>query len=117
VQSALPVWLSRKKKIQAEILQRIRKNYDFLAQETGKTAGCELLLTEGGWYAVMKIPPQYSEEEWVLSFLEKDHVLVHPGYFFDFDTEAFIVISLLPEENIFRDGLARVFRRIAGGEL
>jgi alanine-synthesizing transaminase len=117
VQNALPVWLSLRKRIQAEIHQRLRGNYNFLIHAAQNAEGCELLMTEGGWYAIVKIPNKYSEEEWTLSFLEKEHVLVHPGYFFDFDTEAFIVISLLPPENIFQDGIKRIFCHITGGEL
>jgi hypothetical protein len=117
VQNALPEWLSRRKRIQTEIGRRIRKNHDFLGQAVQNTDGCELLKAEGGWYAVIRIPDRYSEEEWALSFLEKDHVFVHPGYFFDFETEAYMVVSLLPADNIFQDGIARVLDRIAGGEL
>ena len=44
--------------------------------------------TEGGWSAVIKVPQLKSEEQLVLELLDKDDVLVHPGYFFDFATEA-----------------------------
>jgi hypothetical protein len=117
VQNALPEWLGYLKKIQAEILLSIRGNYDSLAEEAKKASGCALLMTEGGWYAVLRIPSKYSEEEWVLSFLRKDQVLVHPGYFFDFETEAYIVLSLLPPAPIFQDGIKRIFNRIASDEL
>ena len=56
---------------------------------------CTVLPVEGGWTAVVRVPALRSEEALALSLLEHEHVLVHPGYFFDFDTEAFLVVSLL----------------------
>jgi alanine-synthesizing transaminase len=47
----------------------------------------------------------------VLRLIDEDHVLVHPGYFFDFDTEAWLVVSLLPEPERFRDAIRRVVAR------
>ena len=116
-QNALPLWLSRRKEIQEGINARISQNYSFLKEETKKTRDCELLAAEGGWYAVLRIPDTYSEEEWALAFLNYDHVFVHPGYFFDFDSEAFIIVSLLTPEHVFQDGINRILKRISGGEL
>ncbi|MBN1870195.1 MAG: pyridoxal phosphate-dependent aminotransferase [Candidatus Omnitrophica bacterium] len=117
VENALASWLSRRKEIQKEINLRLRQNFAFLKKETGKTRDCELLPAEGGWYAVVRIPDTFNEEEWVLAFLNKDHIFVHPGYFFDFDREAFIVMSLLPSGQIFQEGVRRILRRISGKEL
>ena len=57
---------------------------------------CELLDTEGGWSAVIRVPAVRSEERLVLDLLDRERILVHPGYFFDFAHEAYIVVSLLP---------------------
>ncbi len=70
-----------------------------------------MLRVEGGWSAVVRVPATRSEESLALDLLEQDGVLVHPGYFFDFPHEAFVVVSLLPEPEAFRDGAARLFAR------
>ena len=57
---------------------------------------CSVLRAEGGWSAVLRVPATRAEESLVLELLEHDGVLVHPGYFFDFPREAFLVVSLLP---------------------
>jgi hypothetical protein len=62
----------------------------------------------------MQVPSLASEETLVLDLVEKDDVLVHPGYFFDFPREAFIVISLLVEPASFDRGILRVLSRAAG---
>jgi len=47
--------------------------------------------------------------------LAADDVLVHPGYFFDFPREAYVVVSLLPEPAVFERAISRVLRRASAG--
>jgi len=44
--------------------------------------------------------------------MDKESVIVHPGYFFDFPNEAYLVLSLLPDPMVFRDGVTRVLRAV-----
>ena len=111
VQNSLERWLPLKDQIQGGMRARLKRNLQFL-KEKARGGPCRLFEPEGGWYAVLKIPPTLSEEEWVLKFLRKDRVFVHPGYFFDFDDEAFIVVSLLPPEEVFEAGISRVLKRM-----
>ena len=77
--------------------------------------GCiELLRADGGWSAVLRIPSTISEEQVVLTLLEEDNVLVHPGYFFDFPHEAFLIVSLLPAPADFDEGVRRIMTRLHG---
>jgi alanine-synthesizing transaminase len=55
------------------------------------------------------VPRTDGEEALVLRLLEEDGVLVHPGYFFDFPREAFVVFSLLVPPDELEAGAARVF--------
>ncbi len=71
-----------------------------------------MLATEGGWYAILEAPRIQSEEEWVLTLLREDGVLVQPGFFFDFEREAFLVISLLTPEDVFGEGIRRILARV-----
>ena len=71
-----------------------------------------MLDVEGGWSAVVQAPSTRSEEEWALRLLERDRVLVHPGYFFDFSREAFLVASLLPLPDAFAEAASRLRRTI-----
>lgn len=107
-QNALVGWYREKSKIQNQILDRVKKNLKSIQLPSS----CELLHAEGGWYAVIRIPRIHSEEEWVTQFLEKDKVLVQPGYFFDFPKEAYIVASLLTPEKNFKEGMKRIQKRI-----
>ncbi len=130
VQRSLPAWFSFQNEIQDEIRSRLKENRQCLTEhlehhtcEDGNTKfpracrnhrmpTCESLHSEGGWVAVLKIPRIRTEEEWVLEFLSKDRVYVHPGYFFDFEEEAYLVLSLLPPPEIFEEGIHRILSRI-----
>jgi alanine-synthesizing transaminase len=111
VQWAAHTLLGLRGRLQEQILARVRANRAFLVDQIGPTSPWKLLATEGGWYAVLEAPRIYSEEDWVLSLLEDDGVLVQPGFFFDFEKEAFLVISLLTRKDVFREGIRRLLAR------
>jgi alanine-synthesizing transaminase len=111
VQWAAPALLGLRDQLQRQILGRVESNRVFLARQMGPPAPWKLLKTEGGWYAILEAPRIHSEEEWVLSLLADDSVLVQPGFFFDFEREAFLVISLLTPEQVFREGIRRILAR------
>jgi aspartate/methionine/tyrosine aminotransferase len=112
VQHAAPSLLARLPELQAPLRERVRGNLAVLRAAAGGTPAT-VLDVEGGWSAVLHVPATRSEEEWVIALAEKDGVLVHPGYFFDFDREAYLVLSLLPPPETFAEGVARVVRRVA----
>jgi aspartate/methionine/tyrosine aminotransferase len=113
VQRAFGDWMKKRGEIQHDLISRLKCNFQVLQQELAKLKSCKLLETEGGWYALVQIPPHYSEEEWVLRFMSEDHVFVHPGYFFDFDEGTQIIVSLLPQKDVFKEGVKRICARIA----
>ena len=88
-----------------QIRTRLRANYGKLRQLVSGYQSVQLLAIDGGWYAVLQVPTTQSEEELVLVLLERDRVLAHPGYFFDFPREAFLIISLLQKPHIFELGV------------
>jgi aspartate/methionine/tyrosine aminotransferase len=111
VQHAAAVWLRLRSGLQEQILDRAWENLKWLG-EAVEGSPLRSLRVEGGWYATLELPRHYPEEEWALSLLEKDDVLVHPGYFFDFPREAFLVLSLLPSAETFREAVGRILARV-----
>jgi aspartate/methionine/tyrosine aminotransferase len=111
VQWAAAPLLALREGIQTQILDRVRQNLAFLRSQIGPASPWRVLEVEGGWYAVIQAPRIHSEEEWVLTLLADDDVLVQPGFFFDFETEAFLVISLLTKPQILQPGIGRVLAR------
>jgi aspartate/methionine/tyrosine aminotransferase len=98
----------------ARILDRIRANDAELRRQASAHPSVEALHAEAGWSAVLRVPAHRSEEETVLDLLERDGVVVHPGFFFDFPREAYLVVSLLPDPAQFREGVCRVLERVDG---
>ena len=97
--------------IRASILSRIRENASALRRLASAYPSIEVLPCEAGWSIVLRVPSTRSEEALVLEVLEEDGVLIHPGFFFDFQHEAFLVSSLLPEPPLFSEGMRRVLER------
>ena len=110
VQVAAAELLHRGAAIRDGILQRVRMNLTALRGIVARFEAATLLACEGGWYAVVRVPSTRSEEELILDLLERERVLVHPGYFFDFPHEAFVIVSLLPRPDIFADAAARMLQ-------
>lgn len=114
VQLAAPELLSQGAVIREQIVVRIRTNYEHLKQVVREYPACSVLGADAGWYAVLQVPSTTGEEALVLDLLERAEVLVHPGYFFDFPREAFLVLSLLPRVDEFRTGVDRLLSHVGG---
>jgi aspartate/methionine/tyrosine aminotransferase len=85
-----------------------------LAREALAGTAANILAVEGGWYITLQVPRHRSEEEWTLDLLARENLLVQPGFFYDFESEAFLIASLLTAPEIFREGMARLRRQFAG---
>jgi aspartate/methionine/tyrosine aminotransferase len=96
--------------VRAAIRRRTAANLDAARRAARGYPACEVLEAGGGWSAVLRVPATRSEEALALDLVAREGVLVHPGYFFDFPREAFLVLSLLPPEPVFADAAARVMR-------
>ena len=114
VQHAAPALLKSGASIRRAIQARTGANLASLKAMVPQASGCQVFPCEGGWSAVLRIPALMSEEDWVLSLLEEERVLVHPGYFFDFPFPAFLVLSLLPREADFRRGVSGILACLSG---
>jgi len=108
VQRAAPALLARREELQRPIAERVAENLEQLRRRLGAHSPASLLAAEGGWSAVLQVPATESEETRVTRLLELHGVLVHPGYFFDFPGEAFLVLSLLTPPDVFAEGLEHI---------
>ncbi len=111
VQLAAPRLLSDGAAVRRQILDRVRTNDAALRELASSFPSIEPLQSDAGWSAVLRVPATRPEEELVLELLERDGVLVHPGFFFDFAHEAFLVLSLLPDPVVFAEGVRRLLAR------
>jgi len=112
VQHALPSLLEASESIRQQISSRVNENLAILRDRIDNPSGARVLQVEGGWYATVRVPRTKSEEQWCLDLLQQDHVLVQPGFFYDFETEAYLVLSLLTRADTFREGVRHLIARL-----
>lgn len=97
--------------IQRQIRERCAANLAAAREVLAGSAG-NILTVEGGWYITIQVPQVRTEEEWTLELLERENVLAQPGFFYDFETEAFLIVSLLTAPEVFSEGLKRIRTRL-----
>jgi alanine-synthesizing transaminase len=112
VQLATSHLLERAPAIRVQIQTRIAANYRHLVERVATMSACRVLRADGGWYGVLQVPSFTSEEELVVDLVTKAGVLAHPGFFFDFPRESYLVVSLLTPHAVFVEGLDRVLRHL-----
>jgi aspartate/methionine/tyrosine aminotransferase len=106
VQLAAPVLLDQRKTIQPQLMRRIHANLNELDRQLADQKSCSRLETQGGWYAVLRIPVTRSDEDFAIELLRRSRVLVHPGHFYDFPNDGYLVLSLIAREDEFRQGIS-----------
>jgi alanine-synthesizing transaminase len=116
-QAALPHLLRHAPEFRRHLLSRLRHNWDTLRNCLADTSA-NVLHCEGGWTAIVRLPdvlgtPSDREDLWVRCLAEQHGVLTQPGYFYDLQGGPHIVLSLLPEPQVFADGMQRIVSALA----
>jgi len=108
IQLAAPVLLQQRAAFQQQLMARVRRNLAALDAQLTKEKRFDRLNVEGGWYAVLRVPATRPDEELAIELLEKHDVYVHPGHFYDFPGDGYLVASLITPEQDFAEGLRRI---------
>ncbi|HXP17036.1 MAG TPA: pyridoxal phosphate-dependent aminotransferase [Terriglobales bacterium] len=110
IQLATPVLLEQRARIQPIILDRVQRNLAELDMQISRNKSCRRLDLEGGWYAILRVPVTQSDEDLAIKILRQSSVLVHPGHFYDFPSDGYLVVSLITPAEKFQQGLERVLK-------
>jgi len=118
-QAALPSLLAQRHSLRAQLLARIRDNRAQLEGLLSTEPAVELLRADAGWYAVLRLrpgsrPAHPSDEDLAVHLLREHHVIVHPGHFYDFPSDPYLVISLIAPCDSFRTGITRILEYLNG---
>jgi hypothetical protein len=108
VQVALPKFLSLRPSVQAQLQQRIDSNLTAFDTTLSESKSLARLEREGGWYAILRIPVTATDDDVTVALLERSSVLVHPGHFFNFSREGFLVLSLICPKQEFQEAVLRL---------
>jgi len=113
MQWAVPALLEQRKDIQRQLMARVRANLAELDRQLAGQKACQRLEVEGGWYAVLRVPVTRSDEELAIELVREKQVLVHPGHFYDFPSDGYLVLSLIAPEGEFGEGVGRALEILA----
>jgi len=113
IQWAVPILLEQRTDIQRQLLSRVQKNLMELDRQLAGQQTCQRLHVEGGWNAVLRVPVTRSDEELAIALVREQSVLVHPGHFYDFPSDGYLVLSLITPETEFGEGIAKVLEYLA----
>lgn len=108
VQWAAPELLEQRNSIQPLLLDRLRSNREELDRHLARQKNCQRLEVDGGWYVVLRVPVTQSDEDLAIDILRNTSVLVHPGHFYDFPSDGYLVLSLITPPDQFHEGITRV---------
>jgi alanine-synthesizing transaminase len=110
IQWAIPALLEERHNIQKQLLTRVLANLVDLDRQLAEQKTVQRLQVEGGWYAVLRVPVTQTDEELAVELLRRKSVLVHPGHFYDFPSDGYLVLSLIGPENDFAEGIERLLQ-------
>jgi aspartate/methionine/tyrosine aminotransferase len=112
IQLAAPVLLHARAAFQKQLMARVRANLAELDAQLTKEKRFNRLNVEGGWYAVLRVPATRPDEDLAIELLEKHDVYVHPGHFYDFPGDGYLVVSLITPEQDFHEGIGRILSAV-----
>jgi alanine-synthesizing transaminase len=112
-QCALPAILAQHLSMRRQLMSRIEENLNSLDAQLATQTLVSRLEVEGGWYAVLRVPAVRSDEEIAIGLLNRRSILVHPGHFYNFPRDGYLVVSLLIQTSEFTEGMSELLPYIA----
>ncbi|HEY2361841.1 MAG TPA: pyridoxal phosphate-dependent aminotransferase [Candidatus Angelobacter sp.] len=112
IQLAAPVLLQQRKQFQQQLMTRVRANLAELDSQLSEKKHVSRLAVEGGWYAVLRIPATRPDEDLAIELLQTHDVYLHPGHYYDFPGNGYLVVSLITPQDDFNEGLRRLLSAI-----
>src|SRR5258708_3048706 len=108
VQLAIPKFLEQRHAFHKQVSARVRRNLAELDRQLAMQKTCSRLTVEGGWCTVLRVPATRSDEDLAIDLLTTQGVSVHPGHFYEFPSDGYLVVSLITPERTFVEGIGRL---------
>jgi aspartate/methionine/tyrosine aminotransferase len=112
VQLAASVLLDQRKHVQPVLRERLRANLAELDRQLVAYPSCVRLDITGGWYAVLRVPAIERDEALAIRLVQTAGVSVHPGHYYDFPERGYLVLSLITDPAVFREGVAGLLSEV-----
>jgi alanine-synthesizing transaminase len=108
IQLAIPEFLDQRHGFQKQITSRVRRNVAELDRQLTYKKSCSRLEIEGGWYVVLRVPATRSDDDLAVELLTTKGIYVHPGHFYDFQGDGYLIVSLIMQEREFAEGIRQL---------
>src|SRR5260370_208856 len=108
LQLAIPQFLAQRHAFHKQVIARVQRNLAELDRQLAEQGACSRLAVEGGWCAVLRVPATRSDEDLAIELVTTQGVSVHPGHFYDFASDGYLVVSLITPERTFAAGTGRL---------
>jgi aspartate/methionine/tyrosine aminotransferase len=115
IQLAAPALLAQRQAFQEQVMARVRRNLAEMDSQLSQQKTCSRLELEGGWYVTLRVPATRRDEDLAVELLERQGIYLHPGHFFGFTGEGYLVVSLITPEEEFADGMAGILAGVVAG--
>jgi alanine-synthesizing transaminase len=113
VQHAAATLLDQRSRFQSQWADRVRRNLGELDKRLAGQKSCSRLEIQGGWYAVIRVPRTQPDEDLAIALLHEKHTYVHPGHFYDFPSEGYLVVSVITPTEEFAEGIENLLSIVA----
>jgi alanine-synthesizing transaminase len=110
IQLAAPTLLAQRKRFQPRLMDRVRANLQELDRQLATQDICRRLDVEAGWYVVVRVPATQSDEDLAIEMIQQASVLLHPGHFYDFPSDGYLILSLITPPLDFQEGSRRLLQ-------
>ena len=110
----IPALLEAATEQTARVEERVRGNLAILHEllDADPNGLVSVLRAEGGWNVLLRVPSVIDENEMVLKLIAEHGLTGQPGYFFDMTSNGYLAVSLLPESEVFRQGICAVLATV-----
>ncbi len=108
VQLAISQFFEQRHAFHKQVILRVRRNLAELDRQLAEQKACARLTVEGGWCVVLRVPATRSDEDLAIELLTAQGVAVHPGHFYEFASDGYLIVSLITPERIFAGGTRRL---------
>jgi aspartate/methionine/tyrosine aminotransferase len=108
VQHSLPALLQTRTQFRAQLIAHAQANLVAFDDKLAAQSSCSRLVCEAGWNVVLRVPATRSDEDLALDLLQQQGVLVHPGHFYDFPQDGYLVLGLITPKMDFAEGTRRL---------
>lgn len=108
IQKALPAIFEEGKSFKEKYVREVAARRNLAVALLKGSEQIHFHSPQGGFHLTAKIQTKQDEEDFVVRLLEQTEVLVHPGYFYDYESGVHIVFSFLAPPELLSTAIPRL---------